>query len=604
MSLAASRSARADIPPLDTHADDVTIDAKEHDLDLKGNVTVDSPPFHLSSDELVLKRTPRGVDVDGKGRLAFCPCLGTPLTLGFSGAIVAPPGDLILRKPTLDIYGVPVFWAPYFWLRSSARVGLLPPDITYRGKDGLFLGDGVHVPWRFGDWRNGLNLRVGAYTTGGSAFSGELVTDASTTSVAWDHKDGDGVGVDARGAMESNSGERLATSTTWDVDVLRGGRGVVATTDVDAAARVVDRASGDVAFRDEGWTIASGIRSASFRGGAFSDFGATGPVVSVRRADAIRSAGDYDVTLSGGAIRAQDTAATFSYARGEGGALLATHLGAVGTSVSARAAGDVADDGFSRGVDGAAEARGEATLPLVRGFASGEPGDPWRHRVEPRVGVAGLVSRGDDLLGAQFGRGLASARGDAYLGEAGISSAIGRWGAADALEAGGSIAAVGGTNPALAARWRAAAGTRFFGAGAEGAHLLASGYAGSAFAGRVRAGAIDSIHLGLNAAARRGVDPIAARLLTDAPLEPSAGFFATEGWTGGSTLFVPWTAWLSTHAGADVDLTNQLLVAARGGLELRDKCQCLAVRLSGAHRIGREGVDVWLTIDLAPAVRR
>ncbi|MGH7280239.1 MAG: hypothetical protein ACRELY_01845, partial [Polyangiaceae bacterium] len=277
-SLAAARSARADIPPIDTHADDVTIDAKEHDLDLKGNVTLDAPPFHLSAGELLLKRTPRGVDVDGKGRLAFCPCLGTPLTLGFTGAIVAPPGDLILRSPTLDIYGVPVFWAPYFWVRSSARIGLLPPDITYRGKDGVFLGDGIHVPWRFGDWRNGLNLRAGAYTTGGSAFSGELITDASTTSVTWDHKDGDGVGIDARGAMESRSGAALTTSTTWDVDVLRGGRGVVATTDVDAASRVIDRASGDVAFRDEGWTIASGIRSASFRGGPFSNFGATGPV--------------------------------------------------------------------------------------------------------------------------------------------------------------------------------------------------------------------------------------------------------------------------------------------------------------------------------------
>ncbi|HEX7664476.1 MAG TPA: hypothetical protein VF407_08200, partial [Polyangiaceae bacterium] len=417
-----ARSSFADIPPLDTHADDVTIDAKNRDIELKGDVTVDSPPFHLSSDALTLKTTPRGVDVDGHGKLAFCPCLGTPLTLGFGGAIVAPPGDLILKSPTLQIYGVPIAWLPYFWLRSPARIGLLPPDIAYRGKEGLFLGEGVHLPWKTGDGQNGLDLRAGAYTTGGSAFAGELRTPSSTTTIVWDHKDGDGVGVDARGAMEETSHDKAFTAVTWNVDALRGARGVAATTDVDAAARVVDRASADAALRSEGWTIASGIRSDSFRGSSFDDFGATGPILTLRRADAIRSAGDYDVTLTGGALHAQDEATTYSFARGEGGALLATRLGPVGANASLRAAGDVADDGFEHGVDGAAEARGEVALPLARAFASSEPGDPWRHRIEPRAAVAALVSRGDDVLGAHFGRGLAAASGDAYLAEAGLAS--------------------------------------------------------------------------------------------------------------------------------------------------------------------------------------
>ena len=158
--------------------------------------------------------------------------------------------------------------------------------------------------------------------------------------------------------------------------------------------------------------------------------------------------------------------------------------------------------------------------------------------------------------------------------------------------------------PCAAKRRRAAASTRFFGLGAEGAHLAAAGSAGSAFVARARTGALESLHLGVNVAARAGVDPIAARLLTDAPLEPSAGFFATEGWTGGGNVTIPWTTWLSTSAGGDVDLTSQLLVAARGGIELRDKCQCLAIRLAGAHRVGREGIDVWLSLDLAPAIRR
>ncbi len=326
-------------------------------------------------------------------------------------------------------------------------------------------------------------------------------------------------------------------------------------------------------------------------------------MLSVRRAEAIRGAGDYDLTLGGGALHSQDAGNTFAFARGETGALLATRLGAVGADASVRAAGDIADDGNRRGIDGAAQARGEMTLPFARGFDSGDPGDPWRHRIEPRAAVAALISRGDDLLGSRFGRGLSAASGDAYLAEAGAASAIGRWGVGDALEGSASVGAIGGATQALALRWRANASTRFFGLGAEGAHLAAADFAGSAFVARTRVGTVDGLHLSTNVAARAGVDPIAARLLTDAPLEPSAGFFATEGWTGGSNVVVPWTTWLSTSAGGDADLTNQLLVAARGAVELRDKCQCFALRLAGAHRIGREGVDVWLTIDLAPRLR-
>jgi hypothetical protein len=125
--------------------------------------------------------------------------------------------------------------------------------------------------------------------------------------------------------------------------------------------------------------------------------------------------------------------------------------------------------------------------------------------------------------------------------------------------------------------------------------------AGGAFVARARLGAVDAIHVTLLAAERDGIDPVAARALTDAPLEPSGGFLASTGWTAGAHARIPWTAWLATTGGADGDLTAQLLVAARAGIELRDRCGCLVVRANGAHRIGRDGVDVWLTIDLASA---
>src|SRR6185312_16258407 len=171
------------------------------------------------------------------------------------------------------------------------------------------------------------------------------------------------------------------------------------------------------------------------------------------------------------------------------------------------------------------------------------------------------------------------------------ASAVGRWGArvgADASLSGGALGSLDPSAPRAPRallRWRVAASTSWLALASEGARVAATadaGGPGGAFVAR----------------ARVGVDPVAARALTDAPLEPSGGFLASEGWTGGAGARVPWTAWLASTAGADADLTAKLLVAARAGLELRDRCGCLRVRLDGAHRIGRDGVDVWLALEI------
>ena len=125
LSVSVAAPAHADepeLPPaLDARADDVAIDARQNELQLKGNVRVDSMPFYLTSDELAVRRTRFGAEVTGKGQVAFCPCLGTPLAVGFDGATVAPPADLFLRDPTLRVFGVPVLWLPYVWMRSPAH---------------------------------------------------------------------------------------------------------------------------------------------------------------------------------------------------------------------------------------------------------------------------------------------------------------------------------------------------------------------------------------------------------------------------------------------------------------------------------------------------
>jgi len=605
---ASARVAWADIAPLDAHADDVTLDARLREVQLRGNVTVESPPFHLTSDELRLRRTPYGVDVIGDGRLAFCPCLGAPLAVRFDGVIVAPPGDLVLRQPRLEIVGAPVLWLPYFWLRTPARLGLLPPDVAYRATDGLFLGDGLHVPWRSGDAANGLDVRAGAYLTGGSAGEVALRTPSSLTRVRVDHKGGDGVTVDLRGAIERGGGEapELAGSTlAWDADALRGQRAVLATTDIEPAARVVDRAAADAQLRDAGdggWTFTSGVRSTSYRGGAIGDLGASGPVASASRSDALGALGAYDVTMSGGALHV-DPGATLVVARGEAGAELDGRAGGLGGSLSLRAAGDVADTGDARGKDGAAGARASVGYPLVRAFASSDAADPWRHRLEPRASASVLAAHAEDVLGASIGRGLAAVSGTAWSGEVGLATALGRWGARDAVAIDGALGAVAAGVARPAARWRATSSLGWIGLGAEGAHVFGGatpGAGGSAVVARARLGPSSGIHVGVHAAGREGIDPVVARLLTDAPFEPSSGFLSAAGWTGGARVAVPWTDGLITSGGVDGDATAKELLAARGSIELRDRCRCVAVRATGSHRLARPGVDVWLTIDLAP----
>jgi hypothetical protein len=47
-----------------------------------------------------------------------------------------------------------------------------------------------------------------------------------------------------------------------------------------------------------------------------------------------------------------------------------------------------------------------------------------------------------------------------------------------------------------------------------------------------------------------------------------------------------------------VDFDGRQLVAAVASLELHDPCNCVVVRATAAHRIGRDGIDAWLSVDL------
>ncbi len=586
--------------PVAFGADEVRFDARSRELEVAGHVHVDEPPFYLTSAGLTLRRVPVGVVLDGDGTVAFCPCLGTPLAVRFRGATVAPPHDLVLKSPVLEVFGMPVAWAPAFWLRSAGRFGVLPPEVAWRGADGLFLGDGVHLPWRNGDSTRGLDLRAGAYVQGGAAVQAALRTTESLTRVQWDWLHANGIGVDVRGATGIANGDRT-DSVAWSVDALRGARAVVATTDVDAAARPFDRGEAQASWHADGWTFASGVRAVALRGAEALDAASGGPVVAVRRADAIAHAGAYDATLEAGALSTSGLGAT-TFARAEGGGWLGTRLGAGDGAITMRALGDVADDGTRSGVDGGAQARLALGLPLARAFASGDANDPWVHRTEPRLQVGAIAVHESNVLVAPAGRGMVALAGQSWVASAGWANAVGRWGTRASAEVdvdGGAVGDLRSASPAL--RARAATNLPWLGLRADFARVLApAADAGGALLARARLGPERGLALAAHVAQRDRVDPMLARALVDAPLEPASGFLVAPGWTGGGRVAVPLGTRITTRAGADFDLDARRLVAALGAIELHDPCGCVVLRASAAHRIGRSGVDAWLTVDVAP----
>ncbi len=612
------RSAAKEVEELDVRADEVSVDTRLLELELKGNVHADAPPFHLSADVLKLKRTSRGVVVEGDARLAFCPCLGTPLTIAFTGGTVAPPGDLILKSPRLLFFGLPIFWLPIVWLRSPGRIGLLPPDVAYRGADGVFLGAGVHIPWTKGDGQHGVDMRAGGYLKGGFAASVDVATPSSFTRLQYDRLSGstlggpDGLLVDARGALQKNFA--LTEELAWDADLLRGERGVYATTELEPVARAFDRVAIEARVREAGFVAGLGVRSDARRGGELGSLDVLGPMMTLGASTPLSDFGVAHATFDGGALRIPG-GTTVAIARGVIGAMTAAHLGPLGSTLSVQAAGDVVSDGVDHAKDGAANARLEFGLPFGRAFQSSDRGDPWRHRIEPIAFASTLVARGDGALaagarnGIASGGGLATLRGDAFTTGGGFRTALAKWAKGEGFE----IEATMGTAAArpigkqdaardglfAVARWRAEAQHRYVALTAEGAHLIAA-VAGNAWVARARVGETTGLFMKAWVASRVGVDPVTARLLTDPSLESPVGFLAEGGWTGGVRASIPWFKYVTTRGGVDVDFTERTLLAAVGTLELRDSCGCFRFRATGAHRLGREGIDVWISLDVTP----
>ncbi|HVJ19760.1 MAG TPA: hypothetical protein VM686_30295, partial [Polyangiaceae bacterium] len=260
---------------VDFRADRVDIEPDSSELQLSGNVVVTVARYRIESQKLSLSRGPRGLEVDGAGEVALCPCEDAPVTLGFQAATVAPPTDVLLAQPTVRVGGVPLLWLPYLWLRARDRVGLIPPWLEWRGDDGLLIGAGAHLPTggKSYRWRAAaLDLRAAGYIQGGARVDGLLDTASSRTRVVWDHLDQSALRLEALGSKDIGDGAAL----TWVADANRGARGRRYPSSLDQAARRYDRLL--IGVGHAGDVIAGvGLRATDERAGPIDSLGSVGP---------------------------------------------------------------------------------------------------------------------------------------------------------------------------------------------------------------------------------------------------------------------------------------------------------------------------------------
>jgi hypothetical protein len=568
----------------------------EH-LRLRGNVVVTYQRFRLTSPELSLQRSPKGIEVSGPGEVVFCTCPDPPVSLGFESGLVAPPADLILRNPSLRVGSVTIMRLPWFWLRAPSRAGVLPPTVAWRGGDGLLVGEGVHIPWRYGrDGAGDLDLTAGGYVKGGVEIVARLRTERSTQKVRWDHLDRDLLAVDANGSLaQGNDG-----SATWNVDAVRGPRARAATLSLDEAARAYDRASLDVSLRESTAIVGLGVRAVGIRGGSGpTEQPAWGPRATLGVGGAIGTAGVWDAVTTLTALQDRDFGMT-QLARSEAGAELFARRGAIVASLGLREASSVAQSADRSGVDAVGTARIRLSAPFVRAFPADDA--PLVHVIEPTAEGAAMASHTSGEYWSQTGRPVALGDGRAVVASGGLRTAWGRLLGRSGASLSGAVGAAGSSAwPAARSvgRWRAAWSSRYVGIGAEGAAFL--GYQDQITIGQVRVGDASDLHVGARVAGRTGVEPVLARALgAPSAREPSGGWLATEGWSAGAEVGGRPVRSVATTVGIDEDVSARTLLGVRGSVTYQHPCRCLSVGTFVAHRLGREGVDFWVSIDLAP----
>ena len=321
--------------------------------------------------------------------------------------------------------------------------------------------------------------------------------------------------------------------------------------------------------------------------------------------------GTYDATIDGSVLH-ETAKGSLALAHANVGALLAGHASWVGLSVEARGVADAAEDATEQGA-------------LCRRMgASRRPFRSSTFRVERRLGRNSsphrAVRRGQRARERTSG-GLATSRRAPSRSRARRSApTTAKRGSRQRVCARrshvGRKATGSRSRPTPAewwttgdvrgvVRWRVLAWTRYFGLSGEGAHVL--------LVARFRAATRSSLALESDFpnATRAGPTsaPISRRAtestpsprasVTDAPIEP-APVLATAGYSGGVRASVPWTRGSRRRGGVDIDSARWFSRRRRATVESATRADAFDCDSTRLIVLGRDGVDVWATIDLIP----
>jgi len=556
-------------------------------LTLCDSVEVTVHRYRLTADMLTLQRTPNGVLVQGPGLVAFCPCEGTPVTVRFSEARVAPPTDLIIKNAVVRAAGVPMFYTPVLWLRSPNRIGLLTPHLGWRAQDGLWMGSGVHVPLQPSVGKGDTyvaDLSAGIYRRGGWDLGATLATPGTMTQVRWDRLQTSFVDVDARGSQPFGS-----TSLNWSADVLRGLRGRTGFVAPERAAVMNDRARVEV-VRSNGSVVAgAGVRWETWRATSLDAFGLVGPQIRLAAGTPLDGLGRLETGTSFYAWPSEVDRAS----------MLARHSAELDVDgrPSVFSVHAALHEGFAYSQDSLPSIRGvlagadtRFSLPLVKSWEGG--GAAWSHWIEPFAILGGRVASGN---GDESSIGT-SRTATAQLG---FSNVVGQPGTENAYQfemRGGIVSSAQIRTTALAIRTRGSG--RWVGVGADA--VLTSNRAWFS-ASRVRIGDSGLASVVVRLEGRTDLSWVESRWFTDEAWLPTLrSWLSRGGWTAtGETSLSP-TEWLAVSGGIGSDMTAGRTLFDFGSVAYRHPCGCLAISATVLQRLGRAGWDAWGHIDLMP----
>jgi len=588
--VALSRPARAESPAkpapaehrVEFRANEVQLETDELSLDLQGDVVIRSERFRLSGDRLSLRRSPRGVHVEGKGVLALCPCKDPPIAFGLRSADLAPPSDVLLASATLRVFGVPVLWLPYLWLRSPNRAGMLPPFIAYRGEEGLLLGTGFHLPLAS---RPGaaLDFSAGAYLQGGARLEARWVQPGARVLLGFDQFQQSALDLRATAASSGESGAFAALRTDW----LAGERGQVATSSIERVALPSDRLRVGVG-RAGSAVLGFTLQADAPRSSALGDFGLTGPGLAFGLGGALGRRAHYAVLATTRGAHSPEGELFTARLAAELGA--SAELGPFLQSMRVRQRATYASVFEQQSSEVESESRATFALPLARRY--GELLHTLAPYVEATLGVGSRVTTGNQ---EPLGPAPPGAR---WILASGLGSALG----VPRAEAARVELVAGAAGDAQTAEFVAAARARsdtgLLRLGAE-ARALPSSRAGDLLL-QSELGRHDFVRLRAHVEGVRGDLRRAIGIFADDFTLPMGARLDRSGWSTGARLAVPWGAGIESEIGSEFDVTHAAWLAAWGQVRYRHPCRCMSLSLGAMRRQGRRGLDVGVNLELIP----